>query len=75
MKFELNMQEVKEKIKADVIVKKDAKGNAASTIINTTNNYQILRQGPITEKEIFHKDINIKTLVLSGRRGRADCSS
>ena len=48
----IKYEEVKEKIKADVIVKKDAKGNAASTIIDTTNNYQILRQGPITEKEI-----------------------
>ena len=48
----IKYEDVKEKIKADVIVKKDAKGNAASTIIDTTNNYQILRQGPITEKEI-----------------------
>ena len=48
----LKFEEVKEKIKADVIVKKDAKGKEASTIVDTINNYQILRQGPITEAQI-----------------------
>ena len=48
----LKYEEVKEKIEADVIVKKDAKGDVASTIVDATNNYQILRQGPITELQI-----------------------
>ena len=48
----LMYEEVKEKIEADVLVKKDASGNQASTIVDTINNYKILRQGPITEEQI-----------------------
>ena len=48
----LMYEEVKEKIEADVLVKKDARGEVASTIVDATNNYQILRQGPITEQQI-----------------------
>ena len=48
----LKFEEVKEKLNVDAIVKKDAKGNKASTIVDAVNNYQILRQGPITENEI-----------------------
>ena len=48
----LKYEDVKERIEADVIVKKDARGEIASTIVDATNNYQILRQGPITEEQI-----------------------
>ena len=48
----LKYEEVKDKVEADVLVKKDAKGDKASTIVDATNNYQILRQGPITEEQI-----------------------
>ena len=36
----------------DIVVKKDAEGKQPSTIVDTTNNYNILREGPITKEEI-----------------------
>ena len=38
--------------KVDAIVKDDAKGEKASTIVDCLNNYKILRQGPILESQI-----------------------
>lgn len=48
-KYEEVIKELKE---VDVIVKKDANGNEASTIVDVVNNFNILREGPITQKEI-----------------------
>ena len=39
----LKYEEVKDKVEADVLVKKDAKGDKASTIVDATNNYQIFK--------------------------------
>lgn len=36
----------------DIVVKKDALGQGASTIVDVVNNYQILRDGPITKEQI-----------------------
>lgn len=41
----------------DVVVKKDADGKLASTIVDVTNNFKILREGPISKEEI-EKAIN-----------------
>lgn len=38
--------------KVDAIVKDDAKGERASTIVDCLNNYKILREGPILESQI-----------------------
>lgn len=48
----LTYEEVKDKVEADVLVKKDASGKVASTIVDVINNYKILREGPIKESEI-----------------------
>ena len=48
----LSYEEVKEKINVDAIVKKDACGKTASTIVDVVNNYKILREGPISESQI-----------------------
>lgn len=45
-------EEVKEKIEADVVVKKDASGKEASTIVDVINDFKILREGPIKESQI-----------------------
>ena len=48
----LKYEEVKEKVNADAIVKKDASGKRASTIVDVINNFKILREGPITESQV-----------------------
>lgn len=49
----LKYEEVKEKlINVDALVMKDASGNKASTIVDTTNNFNIIRQGEITKQQI-----------------------
>lgn len=49
----LKYEDVKEKLNnVDALVKKDASGNKASTIVDATNNFNIIRQGEITEEQI-----------------------
>lgn len=49
----LKYEDVKNQlVDVDAAVMKDASGNKASTIVDITNNYQILRQGEITEEQI-----------------------
>ena len=48
----LKYQDVIDKVNADAIVKIDAKGKEASTIVDTLNGYKILREGPIKQKQI-----------------------
>ena len=49
----LKYEDIKNKlVDVDAVVMKDASGNKASTIVDVTNNYQILRQGEITEEQI-----------------------
>lgn len=45
----------------DVVVKKDADGKRASTIVDVTSNFKILREGPITKEEI-EKALNENSL-------------
>lgn len=49
LKYEDVIKQLKD---IDVVVKKDADGKIASTITDATNNFKILRQGPISKEDI-----------------------
>lgn len=50
IKYEDVLSQIGDKV--DGIVKADARGDKASTIVDCLNNYKILREGPITKEQI-----------------------